>query len=391
MKKNYFIIALIIIAFFLNALQSSYAAGVAAIKKQSSDDDSSAKPLVFTEVKDQGAPFLKFTVNGKILTIDKAKVAALVQVPSTIPKQIINEKDIAPLKVYLTNMTNFAKRFPNMETIISKQIISVRYHIQNFDSGKLRVNDVWITKIDYDSKLKQNISQSADGSPMATNELETISGKKYTNYKLYGSDINGVKLLYSDGIADIKWNDIPDDFKAEFGYEEIVKKENERVSVLENKKKILREKIDKIITENRKPLKSYEITNNCREYQEASVALGEMPKLSYGEGYYKEKSFTSDHAEKLFGKPDSTEYVKRGISDDESNLPNLPSILSAIQNGTPKPEPIYAPVRIWYYNKRLVNSTSNELETLKLMFRADNMTFIGISNEDGFLVSSHKE
>jgi hypothetical protein len=132
--------------FFLNPLQG---AGVAALKDQSFHNDSAAKPLVYSEMIDHGAPLVTFQVGGKKVTIERSKIAATVEVPTSVPNQILDETAIAPLRKSLNELTEFTNRFSQIRPLLSKHLDSLSSHVNNFDAGKIRYNAEWKSKQEY--------------------------------------------------------------------------------------------------------------------------------------------------------------------------------------------------------------------------------------------------
>lgn len=155
-------------------------AGVAALKEDKFQDDKDAKPLIYSEFINEGTPVIVFKVNKKSVTIDKIKIAAMVNVPDSIPIQILDEAGVAPLRLSLKEMTVFSERFPQMKPILEKHIEVITGHIEKFDSGNIRYGGVWKSKDEYAATLKVNEEYIKN--------LQEENGKKEEEKKVFEAE-----------------------------------------------------------------------------------------------------------------------------------------------------------------------------------------------------------
>ena len=147
-------------------LSSAHAMGLAAIKEQAFHEDSSASIFVFNEMIDSGAPFIKFKVTPKDLTFDRGKVASSVEIPSSVPENIVGPEDISPLKSSLADLTAFSRRFPKSEGQLAIHIATLSENISRFDKGEVRYRGKWMAAGDYasiqETKGKQGVMLSQE-------------------------------------------------------------------------------------------------------------------------------------------------------------------------------------------------------------------------------------
>lgn len=139
----------------------SPAAGIAALKEQSFHSDAAANILAFqNKVDDGSAPFVKLETPKGILSIDRLRIAALVEVPNSIPSNITDEAQLAPLRKSLEELSTFTRRFPKSTPALADSVTVLSNQISNFDDGHRRINGKWLTSQEF-AALKEATKNEA--------------------------------------------------------------------------------------------------------------------------------------------------------------------------------------------------------------------------------------
>jgi len=165
--RNFYRLLLLILGFSLSA--NSQGAGIAVFKEQSFHSDASAKAVVYTELVNEGGPFVKIVQNGARSTIDRGKFVANIEVLSKLPKQITTEDEVAPLRLHLKDLNNFSEKFPKSSQMLKGHIDSIGSQIKRFDGSEVRVGGIWITR---DAYAAQKKSQRESEEFMQIKQLE---------------------------------------------------------------------------------------------------------------------------------------------------------------------------------------------------------------------------
>jgi hypothetical protein len=185
-------------------LFSSFAegGGVAAVKEQSFHSDASAKPIVFVEMIDKGAPFVIFRIKGREVIVNKVNIAACLNLPNAIPAQILDENTIVPLRNSLMEINQFVERFPQIQPLLVNNREKLTEAIEKYDSGKIRIDGEWIARSEH-----QNIIQAPVTPAPAENANLFIeaNGKKMKvkSIKVFDFDQGIVSILHEEGIQKI--------------------------------------------------------------------------------------------------------------------------------------------------------------------------------------------
>jgi len=139
----------------------SFGAGIAAFKNQSFYSDTEAKPLVYVSTKDMPDGRVEFSLkNGQVVVLKKNQVAMLLEFPDQIPPSITNDLEMVPIRNLHNKILEFHKRFPQISKTIQSQTESVSAHVLEYESGKIRKNNAWLTKEEYKHQLSiEEISQ----------------------------------------------------------------------------------------------------------------------------------------------------------------------------------------------------------------------------------------
>jgi len=141
-------ICFVLIAAF--SVSRSLAVGIAALKEQPFHADAIASILVYQKKTDDGlAPFVVFQTEKNVVTIDRPRIAALVDVPTSIPANITEAAEISAIRKSLKDLTTFSTRFPKSSPTLANPIASLTVHISKFDNGQRRVNGKWLAPEEY--------------------------------------------------------------------------------------------------------------------------------------------------------------------------------------------------------------------------------------------------
>lgn len=147
------------------------AAGVAVLKQQPFHRDSSAKPVAYLRIIDSHGPYLRLVGKGRNIDIERARMAAHVEVPDQIPMSIIEEKDVVGLRKSLADMTDFADRYPLSAPLLEPLIVAVSGHLSRFDAGGVRFEGGWITREEFAVILENRRQESEDRQRRAIEQL----------------------------------------------------------------------------------------------------------------------------------------------------------------------------------------------------------------------------
>jgi hypothetical protein len=127
------------------------AAGVAVLKEQTFHEDSSARAVAFSKIVDSDGPYLRIVCGDTDIDILRSNLAARIEIPEGVPDSIMDEKDLTPLRLMLSDVKKFTARYPQSAALLEKPALALEGHISRFDSGELRFEGVWNSK----SKLKE--------------------------------------------------------------------------------------------------------------------------------------------------------------------------------------------------------------------------------------------
>ena len=130
----------------VSSVSTSQAVGIAALKEQSYHADAAANVFAYQDKEDDGiAPFVTFVTGTRRTRIDRPKIAATVEVPTTIPVNITNETEVTPLRKSLEELAAFSGRFPQSSQMLAGHIAALSAHISKFNNGDRRTNGKWVT------------------------------------------------------------------------------------------------------------------------------------------------------------------------------------------------------------------------------------------------------
>ncbi len=123
--------------------------GVAVLKQQSFYDDASAKPVIYSQIIDLQGPYIRIVSGQKDLHIERSTLAGYVEVLKELPATITNDAECAPLKSSLSSLVAFSTKYPKSAPLLQPQIKSLTEYLGMLDSGQVRYEGVWMTKIDH--------------------------------------------------------------------------------------------------------------------------------------------------------------------------------------------------------------------------------------------------
>lgn len=122
------------------------AAGVAALKEQTFHRDSSARTVAYSRIIDSRGPYLRIVSAGRNIEILRSNLIARIELPDGIPRSIMEEDDIAPLRELLNDVGNFTARYPRSIPVLRQQYGALASHVRRFDAGDVRFEGAWISK-----------------------------------------------------------------------------------------------------------------------------------------------------------------------------------------------------------------------------------------------------
>ena len=179
---------LLFAAFLLIVTQTTACgAGVAAVKEKSHYSDATADPFIYSEMVVDG-PFVMFTTNGRVFTVEGSRLAGKVDILSSMPYNITNQNELGVLRRSLKGIQDFSTKCPKGAPLLAAHTSSLENAIKDFESGKVRSNGVWMTKEEYvqvQAKQKKDLAdkiarkeQQAQVAKVAAEEAEAIKAKQ---------------------------------------------------------------------------------------------------------------------------------------------------------------------------------------------------------------------
>lgn len=85
----------------------------------------------------------------KDLQIERSMLAGYVEVLNELPATITTDVEFARLKSSLSALQAFSNKHPKSAPLLQPQINSLTDHLGKIDSGQVRYEGVWMTKIDH--------------------------------------------------------------------------------------------------------------------------------------------------------------------------------------------------------------------------------------------------
>jgi S1-C subfamily serine protease len=146
-------------AIIISGIATTKGAGIAVFKDQPFHADSSANPVVYKSLLMNNAPFVKLDTGTKQLTIDKKKLVAKIDIPDSIPLNLIKEADLAGLRKSHEEMVAFAKRFAKTAPTLTIPIDEVKANLDKFEGGQVRFSGNWISRADYDDLKMKHLAE----------------------------------------------------------------------------------------------------------------------------------------------------------------------------------------------------------------------------------------
>lgn len=138
----------VMVCFALAASNRCCGAGVAAFKEQSYHPDSAAVIVSYTSLELSG-PVAKILAGGRTTMRPVGTFVSRVDIPSSLADFIVTPAQFQPVRDKLAEVEGFARRFPKAEPILQNVIASLKSHVAEFSSGKVRYEGNWITNSDY--------------------------------------------------------------------------------------------------------------------------------------------------------------------------------------------------------------------------------------------------
>ena len=125
---------------------SARSAGVAALKEQTYHRDLSARAVPYSRIIDSHGPYLRIVSGGTNVDILRSKMVARIEVADGIPKNIMEEEDIAALRETLGDLRRFSARYPRSTELLNSQITALAAHVHHFDVGQIRFEGSWMSR-----------------------------------------------------------------------------------------------------------------------------------------------------------------------------------------------------------------------------------------------------
>ena len=129
------------------------AAGVAVLKEWNFHRDSTAMPVVYLRIIDSHGPYLRIVTRRGNLDISRSKLAAYIEVPDSLPSQIMEEEDASSLRADLGAIKGFSSRYPRSAFLLDPLADALAKHLARFDAGQVRFEGKWMGRNDLDALL----------------------------------------------------------------------------------------------------------------------------------------------------------------------------------------------------------------------------------------------
>ena len=138
---------------FAMGISGASAAGVAVLKEWNFHRDSTAKPVVYLRIIDSHGPYLRLVTRRGNIDILRSKLADYVEVPDSLPSQIMEEEDASSLRAYLTTTERFSGRYPRSAVLLDPLTDALASHLARFEAGQVRFEGNWMERNDLDALL----------------------------------------------------------------------------------------------------------------------------------------------------------------------------------------------------------------------------------------------
>lgn len=159
------------LAAFALGVSGVRAAGVAVLKEWNFHRDSTAKPVVYLRIIDSHGPYLRLVTRRGNLDIARFKLANHIEVPDSVPPQIMEEKDVSALRNQLVALRGFAVRYPPSACLLDPVADAIAGHLARFDAGDVRFEGIWMARKECNSLLA---SRRLDAERARKSEIEQV-------------------------------------------------------------------------------------------------------------------------------------------------------------------------------------------------------------------------
>ncbi|MEI7910932.1 MAG: hypothetical protein WCK77_14950 [Verrucomicrobiota bacterium] len=132
--------------FLIGSLATSLGIGVAVLKEQDYHSDATADPFIYSAMIDDGGALIGFTSKGRTFTVERKKVAGSITIPLSIPSSITKEEELRVVRRSLKDIQDFSTKFPKSAPVLASHIAALDKHIKQFESGKVRIDGIWLDK-----------------------------------------------------------------------------------------------------------------------------------------------------------------------------------------------------------------------------------------------------
>lgn len=131
---------------FALAVCTAQAVGVAALKEQPFHRDSAASAVIYSHIVDSRGPHLRLVGARQNVEILRTHLVARIDLPETMPPNLLEEHEIAPFREVLTDVRNFTARYSRSAPVLEPYYDSLCNHIHRFDAGEVRFEGNWMTR-----------------------------------------------------------------------------------------------------------------------------------------------------------------------------------------------------------------------------------------------------
>ena len=159
------------LAAFAMGVTEVQAAGVAVLKEWNFHRDSTAKPVIYLRIVDSHGPYLRLVTRRGNIDILRSKLANYVEVPDSLPSQIMEEEDASSLRAHLNTIKRFSDRYPRSAALLDPLTDALASHLARFDAGQVRFEGNWMDRYEFDALL---VNRQREAAMTRQREIEQV-------------------------------------------------------------------------------------------------------------------------------------------------------------------------------------------------------------------------
>lgn len=154
----FFLRLILLISFGFSPLSAD---GILAYKNQTFHNDKDAQLIRYSSVESKG--LVTWVVSeGKRIRLEKKQPHVWVELPNTLPSNIVLPHEITGVSEKVTEIREFVRRFPKAKEASKATFELYISAEENLKKGKVRYQGEWMESADYKSILAENMKRDAE-------------------------------------------------------------------------------------------------------------------------------------------------------------------------------------------------------------------------------------